>query len=86
MLPEGTTDPEYPSSTGVRKDNINLISEWLKNKTVKKTSFVKWLIFHFWLNYKTLLLFTKNVYGQTWDKHVIGVPVSGAYVYAAEAD
>lgn len=35
MLPKETTDPEYPSNTGVRKDKINLIDEWLKNKTVK---------------------------------------------------
>ncbi|KAB5559033.1 hypothetical protein PHYPO_G00024190 [Pangasianodon hypophthalmus] len=33
MLPIGTADPEYPSTTGVRKDKTNLIDEWLKNKT-----------------------------------------------------
>lgn len=35
MLPIGTADPEYPSTTGGRKDKTNLIDEWLKNKKVK---------------------------------------------------
>ncbi|GAA6095827.1 intestinal-type alkaline phosphatase [Tachysurus ichikawai] len=32
MLPVETQDPEYPKTTGSRKDNTNLINEWLKNK------------------------------------------------------
>ncbi|KAK3533393.1 hypothetical protein QTP70_019337 [Hemibagrus guttatus] len=32
MLPVETPDPEYPTSTGSRKDKTNLINEWLKNK------------------------------------------------------
>lgn len=35
MLPIETADPEYPTTTGDRKDKTNLINEWLKNKTVK---------------------------------------------------
>lgn len=34
MLPVETPDPEYPTTTGSRKDKTNLINEWLKNKQV----------------------------------------------------
>lgn len=34
MLPQETTDPEYPTSKGSRLDKTNLIDEWLKNKQV----------------------------------------------------
>ncbi|XP_013925570.1 PREDICTED: RNA-binding motif protein, X-linked 2 [Thamnophis sirtalis] len=38
MTPQGTPDPEYPtqgSSNGTRKDNRNLIKEWLQAKLIK---------------------------------------------------
>lgn len=34
MFSRDTTDPEYPTSKGVRKDGQNLVMEWLKNKKV----------------------------------------------------
>lgn len=37
MYPTSVQDPEYPSSTGSRKDGQNLITEWRKNKKVNMT-------------------------------------------------
>lgn len=56
MLPVETQDPEYPKTTGSRKDNTNLINEWLKNKKV--TSSVPCQIMHstFFINHYTVAL------------------------------
>ncbi|XP_055073557.2 intestinal-type alkaline phosphatase [Misgurnus anguillicaudatus] len=32
MFPKETVDPEYPSTTGSRRDKANLVDEWLKNR------------------------------------------------------
>lgn len=40
MFPTTVEDPEYLNKTGVRKDGINLVDEWLKNKPVN-SAFIK---------------------------------------------
>lgn len=34
MFPRTEKDPEYPPEKGDRKDGLNLLTEWAKNKTV----------------------------------------------------
>lgn len=37
MFPTTYQDPEYPTVKGARKDEKNLVDEWLKNKQVNST-------------------------------------------------
>lgn len=48
MMPETMQDPEYLNRTGVRKDGLNLIVEWIKNKEVQ---FIR-VVFRFVFRYE----------------------------------
>lgn len=72
MTPEGTPDPEYPTSSsrkGDRLDKRNLINVWLKAKPVGLSNIFPMFFFLFFLSiYHFSFVFQKKKSHYVWNK------------------